>query len=153
MMGGVSPKTCWASYKYGIIKFWYTVASCRIFLYELYYDARIHKHQVVYSAVSDGLLNTLEDYWGLLLTTVQWIFIQPAFIVLHLYKCMFHENIVEVTATTVACLKFKVYLCWNSRTQDWKHTTLVMLWTACFPAPHHCAAEVLYIISLHAQSD
>ena len=27
-------------------KFWYTVASCRIFLYELYYDAWIHKHQV-----------------------------------------------------------------------------------------------------------
>jgi hypothetical protein len=34
MMGGVSPKTCWASYKYGIIKFWYTVASCWLFLYE-----------------------------------------------------------------------------------------------------------------------
>ena len=39
-------QTCWASYKYGIIKFWYIVASCWIFLYELYYDARIHKHQV-----------------------------------------------------------------------------------------------------------
>jgi hypothetical protein len=35
MMGGVSPETCWASYKYEIIKFWYTVASCWIFLYEL----------------------------------------------------------------------------------------------------------------------
>ena len=46
MMGGVSPETCWASYKYGIIKFWYTVASRWIFLYELYYDARIHEHQV-----------------------------------------------------------------------------------------------------------
>ena len=31
MMGGVSPKTCWASYKYGIIKCWYIVASCWIF--------------------------------------------------------------------------------------------------------------------------
>ena len=31
MMGGVSPETCWASYKYGIIKFWYIVASCWIF--------------------------------------------------------------------------------------------------------------------------
>ena len=30
MMGGVSPETCWASYKYEI-KFWYTVASCWIF--------------------------------------------------------------------------------------------------------------------------
>jgi len=46
MMDGVSPETCWASYKYGIIKFWYIVASCWIFLYELYYDARIHEHQV-----------------------------------------------------------------------------------------------------------
>ena len=35
MMGGVSPETCWASYKYGIIKFWYIVASCWIFLHEL----------------------------------------------------------------------------------------------------------------------
>ena len=33
-MGGVSPETCWASYKYGIIKFSYIVASCWIFLYE-----------------------------------------------------------------------------------------------------------------------
>jgi hypothetical protein len=29
MMGGVSPETCWASYKYEI-KFWYIVASCWI---------------------------------------------------------------------------------------------------------------------------
>jgi len=36
MMGGVLPKTCWASYKYGIIKFRYIVASCWIFLYELW---------------------------------------------------------------------------------------------------------------------
>jgi len=34
MMGGVSPETCWASYKYGIVKCWYVVASCWIFLYE-----------------------------------------------------------------------------------------------------------------------
>jgi len=33
-------------YKYGIIKFWYIVASCWIFLYQLYYDARIHEHQM-----------------------------------------------------------------------------------------------------------
>jgi len=47
MMGGVSPETCWASYKYGIITFWYIVAFCWIFLYELYRDARIHEHQGV----------------------------------------------------------------------------------------------------------
>jgi len=46
MMGSVSPKTCWTSYKYGIIKFWYIVASCWIFLYKLHYDARIHERQV-----------------------------------------------------------------------------------------------------------
>jgi len=33
MMGGVSPEICWASYKYGILKYWYIVASCWIFLY------------------------------------------------------------------------------------------------------------------------
>jgi hypothetical protein len=36
MMGGVSSETCWASYKYGIIKFWYTVASCWIFFFFFY---------------------------------------------------------------------------------------------------------------------
>jgi len=36
MMDGVSPETCWALYKYGVIKFWYIVASCWIFLYELH---------------------------------------------------------------------------------------------------------------------
>jgi hypothetical protein len=44
-MGGVSPETCWTSCKYGLINIWYTVASCWTF-YELYYDARIHEHQV-----------------------------------------------------------------------------------------------------------
>ena len=47
MMSSVSPETCWALYKYGIIKFWYIVASCWIFLYELYYDARIHEHPTI----------------------------------------------------------------------------------------------------------
>ena len=37
MMGGMSPETCWASYKYGIINF-DTVASCWIFLCELVSD-------------------------------------------------------------------------------------------------------------------
>ena len=40
MMGCVSPETCWASYKYGIIKCWYIVASCWIFLYEFQYQSR-----------------------------------------------------------------------------------------------------------------
>jgi len=49
IMGGVSPETCWASYKYGIIKFWYIVASCWTFLYELYYDAWIHECQIIFN--------------------------------------------------------------------------------------------------------
>jgi hypothetical protein len=48
MMGGISLETCWASYKYGIIKFWYIAASCWIFLYKLYYGARTHEHQMLY---------------------------------------------------------------------------------------------------------
>jgi hypothetical protein len=39
---------CWINKKYGLIKFWYVVASCWIFLHELYYDAWIHKHQEIY---------------------------------------------------------------------------------------------------------
>jgi len=34
MMDGVSPETCWASYKHGIINLGYIVASCWIFPYE-----------------------------------------------------------------------------------------------------------------------
>jgi len=46
IMGSVSPETFWASYKYEIIKFWYIVAYCWIFLYEFYYDAQIHEHPI-----------------------------------------------------------------------------------------------------------
>jgi len=37
IMGGVLPETCWASYKYGIIKFWFNFASCWIFLHEFFW--------------------------------------------------------------------------------------------------------------------
>ena len=46
MMGGVSPETCWAIKKHWNNKFYYTVASCWFLLWDLYYDVRIHKHQV-----------------------------------------------------------------------------------------------------------
>jgi len=46
MMSGVSLETCWAIDKQWNNKFYYTVASCWLFLYDLYYDARIHEHQV-----------------------------------------------------------------------------------------------------------
>jgi hypothetical protein len=44
MMGGVSPKTCRASYQYEIKML---VHCCILldFLCELYYDARMHEHQ------------------------------------------------------------------------------------------------------------
>ena len=45
MMGGVSPETCWGIKKHWNNKFYYTVASCWFFLWDLYYDARIHEHQ------------------------------------------------------------------------------------------------------------
>jgi hypothetical protein len=46
MMHGVSPETCWASHKYGIIKILIHCCVLLDFLYELYYDAQIHKHHL-----------------------------------------------------------------------------------------------------------
>ena len=48
MMGGVSPETCWAIKKRWNNKFFYTVASCWFFLWDLYYDARIHLTSTVF---------------------------------------------------------------------------------------------------------
>jgi hypothetical protein len=45
MTEGVSPETCWATYKYEIIKLLHLVG---FFFYKLYYDARIHQQQVGY---------------------------------------------------------------------------------------------------------
>jgi len=46
MMGGVSSETCWAFKKHLTNKCYYTVASCWFFLWDLYYDAWIHEHEV-----------------------------------------------------------------------------------------------------------
>jgi len=46
MMGGVSLETCWAIKKHWNNKFYYMVASCWLFLQNLYYNARIHEHEV-----------------------------------------------------------------------------------------------------------
>jgi len=46
MMRSVSLETFWAIKKHWNNKFYYTVASCWLFLYDLYYDTRIHEHQV-----------------------------------------------------------------------------------------------------------
>jgi hypothetical protein len=47
MMGGVSPETCWAIKKHWNNKSYYTVASCWLFLWDLYYDVRIHDHNLL----------------------------------------------------------------------------------------------------------
>jgi hypothetical protein len=46
MMGSVLPETCWATKKHWNNKFYYMFASCWFFLWVLYYNARIHEHQV-----------------------------------------------------------------------------------------------------------
>ena len=46
MMGGVSPETCWAIKKHWNNKCYYKVASCWFCLWDLYYNAWIHEHQV-----------------------------------------------------------------------------------------------------------
>jgi len=43
--GRVSPETCWAINKHWNNKFYYEVASCWFFLWDIYYDARIHEYQ------------------------------------------------------------------------------------------------------------
>ena len=37
---------CWTIKKHWNNKFYYKTASCWFFLWDLYYDARIHEHQV-----------------------------------------------------------------------------------------------------------
>ena len=56
MMGSVSPETCWAIKKHWNNKFYYTVASFWFFLWDLYYDTRIHEHQNQ---------NLISKIWGL----------------------------------------------------------------------------------------
>jgi hypothetical protein len=47
VMSSVSLKMCWAIKKHWINKFYYMFASCCFFLWDLYYDAGIHEHQVL----------------------------------------------------------------------------------------------------------
>jgi hypothetical protein len=59
MMGGVSPETCWASYKYWMIKFQYIVASCWIFLHEF----RIYDSYSVSPGMKSRPIDQLQSYW------------------------------------------------------------------------------------------
>jgi len=46
------------------MKFWYIVVSCWIFLYELYYDARIHERQTIIKSkeLETNVLSTAESF-------------------------------------------------------------------------------------------
>jgi len=43
MMGDVSPETCWTIKKHWNNKFYCSVTSCWLFLYDLYYDEGMHE--------------------------------------------------------------------------------------------------------------
>jgi hypothetical protein len=48
MMDGVSLKPCWAIKEQWNDKCYYTFASCWFFLWDLYYDARIHEYDILF---------------------------------------------------------------------------------------------------------
>jgi hypothetical protein len=50
MMGGLPIEACWAINNHWNGEFWWTVASFWLFLYNLYYDARIHDTSSVYGS-------------------------------------------------------------------------------------------------------
>jgi len=80
MMGGVSPETCWAIKKQWNNKFYYTVASCWLFPYDLYYDKRIHEHQE---------LRYFRYFYMLVVTST----IRPCY----------HSNTISLTSHTSKC--------------------------------------------------
>jgi len=58
-----SPETHWAIKKHWNNKFYYTVASCWFILWDLYYEARIHVHQLsVPSSQVDSYEGILHTY-------------------------------------------------------------------------------------------
>jgi hypothetical protein len=57
MMSGVSLETCWAIKKHWNNNLYYTVASCWLFLYELYYDARFHEQVYVVDISQTGYVS------------------------------------------------------------------------------------------------
>ena len=65
-------------------KFWYTFASCWLFLYELYYDVRTHKHQanifIFFLAQFKSLQTDIHVFWHVRM----WMFIH---ICVYTYLC------------------------------------------------------------------
>jgi hypothetical protein len=76
MMGGVSPETCWALYKYGLIKFWYIFVFLWIFLYEQKqesYDNLWHtENWIIMSTVLNKLLGRSSNKERRRLRNVNW---------------------------------------------------------------------------------
>ena len=85
MMGGVSPETCWASYKYGKIKFWYSVATCWIFFmnYELWMKSLRQICIGLVCPIQAPLKKSLESEWFLLRNMIKMNYSQA---VLNFYK-------------------------------------------------------------------
>jgi hypothetical protein len=66
MMGGVSPETCWAIKKQWNNKLYYTVASCWLFLWDLF-------HEIWHLCISTAVLHRIVYHWG-------WIFWRSLFL-------------------------------------------------------------------------
>ena len=61
-MSGVSLETFWAIKKHWNNKFYYTAAFCWLFLYDLYYDARIHDTSSKYLYYDARIHDTSSKY-------------------------------------------------------------------------------------------
>jgi len=97
MMGGVSPKTRWASYKYEIIKFRYIIASCWIFLNGISWNLKLR----IFTKTCREILNLtkrLHKIWG----------------TAHEDLCMFH-----VVASDICSATFSVFV--ELLTNAWLH--------------------------------
>jgi hypothetical protein len=103
MLGGVSSETCWAIKKHLNNKLYYTVAFCWFFPWVLYYDARIHEHQIYWDKDSycselceivpwDLQIKFIRKYWKIRFSvifgilSVCFIKICMKYIVLKLYE-------------------------------------------------------------------
>jgi hypothetical protein len=72
--------TCWASYKYGIIKFWYIVASCWIFLYEMLHGTAYTRVHITWKCASHDIAHFL---WYWTLHVYKWYCVQCCIAALH----------------------------------------------------------------------
>jgi len=110
MMGGMSPKTCWAIKKHWNNKFYYTVASCWFFLWVLYYDTRIREHQPNF--LLHGLLALYTYYYSYFIlfyfykehfTSVQSVYVK---FVTHNLKVPHHLHVCDCSLkNNISCMR------------------------------------------------